>query len=122
MIRSKAASYCGTQFPVPRQKQYDIARFSGASIEADLAEASEGYGVVLSGPSGIARTQRAQENRHGETPDLDHFRSTLRTPPEINAVTSSSAPAMARPSGAARYRGRHTGSNFSLYLRSPSKL
>src|SRR5271165_6742623 len=50
-----------------------------------------------------------------------YFLSTLPTPPEMRAVTSSNAPAMASPSGAARYLGRQTGRNFSLYFRRPSK-
>jgi len=51
----------------------------------------------------------------------NYFLRTLPTPPDMRPVTSSSAPAIPKPCGAARYRGRQTGRNFSLYFLKPSK-
>ena len=51
-----------------------------------------------------------------------HFAITPRNPPEISAATLARMRGSARPPGDARYRGSHTGSNFSLYFRNPRKL
>jgi hypothetical protein len=52
---------------------------------------------------GINTTSARRPNRTGDPPGAsDHLVNTLLTPPEMSEVTSSNAPAMPRPPGAAR--------------------
>lgn len=51
-----------------------------------------------------------------------HFATTPFMPPEMSVAKLAKICGNARPPVEARYLGRHWGSNFSLYCRSPWKL
>src|SRR5271165_986994 len=98
---------------VPKRPYVNPSAAAGATATAGAAAGAAVGATAAAAHPAIAANAAAILNIY--------FLSTLPTPPEMRAVTSSNAPAMASPSGAARYLGRQTGRNFSLYFRRPSK-
>ena len=77
--------------------------------------------ITATGSPGRARWQRAARPGSATRDDSQRAKSSF-IPPAMSTDTSMRILGSATPPGATRYRGSHTGSNFALYRRNPSKL
>src|SRR4029453_14816432 len=97
-----------------------VRRLGRRADERDAAETAEletvvGGGVYVAG--GADGQQQQQSERRAF-----HRVTTPRSPPAMRAERLARMRGSAAPPGDARYFGSQTGSNFSLYWRSPWKL